>query len=498
MLSSKKIVKLVAIFLIMLVTIASIKLLTNKYPPVEGWSKKNQPFQDHNIADISIKKSFLTDNNKSPATRYQSLFEYFALGFVKYRSQNGALVYYPGEHSSHGLRVDALEGFSRFFPLAAAYLASGNEATLELDGEKVNFIQILRQGIIAGTDPNNPEYWGDIKDQDQRIVEAADIALGLWISRNILYSNFSIEEQNQVVSWLEGVIKRKVIDNNWLLFPVVTLKSLQGLGVNNPKYNKEIQEKYQKYKRLYSGEGWFNDPPKGFDYYNAWAVHYTLFWLDQIDPQFDPDFIQSTQTEFLEFYRYLFSKNGFPMMGRSTCYRLGAPAPIIAGTLIAPDLISPGFAYRVLDLTWSFFIQHDALREGTVTQGYCGQNISVLNRYSGAGSCLWSLRSLVTAFYVDQFIPFWESSSEQLPIEVSDFSIVNKSIGWLIKGERSTQTIELHLLKEETSEIPEIKQYGIFHKLMESVFQKPFRPNNSQALYHRPIYSTASPVVKCE
>ncbi|MBD2103051.1 DUF2264 domain-containing protein [Leptolyngbya sp. FACHB-261] len=493
---SKRNVKWAAFFLLIVVVFGTIVRL--RYPPLQGWSQAVQPFKGYEQADARLIKTFLTEESEPPATRYKALFQYLTLGFVKYRSANGALVYYPGAGSSHGVKVDALEGFARFFPLAAAWLSSGYDNLIEIDGERLDLIQLLHEGLVAGTDRQNSEYWGTIENHDQRIVEAADVALGLWIARESVWPTFSNQEKTQIATWLEQVIDRKVAKNNWLLFPVITLKSLQGLGINNPTYNPVIAKQYQRYKQNYLSEGWFNDPPKGIDYYNAWAVHYSLFWLDQIDPKFDPDFIRTTHAEFLKFYKYLFGKNGFPIMGRSVCYRIAAPAPLVTGTLLAPEVVSPGLAYRALDLTWRFFVERGALQSGTITQGYCGQNLSVLDKYSGAGSCLWSLRSLVAAFYVDRFVPFWQPSAERLPIEISDFSVASKASGWLVKGNASTQEIELNLLKKQGNRPSKIEEYGSLNRLVEFFFQRPFRPENSRALYHRPSYSTASPVVACK
>lgn len=472
------------------------KLENLSHKAIEGWEQTSQPFHGYQEIDEKIKSAFITDNQSS-FLRYQKLFEYFTLGFIKYRSPNGSLIYYPGANSLHGRKVDGLEGFARFFPLAAVWMSSEHRKNVEINNVKFDLIQLLHQGIVAGTDLQNPEYWGKIQNLDQRIVEAADIALGLWISRDHLWNTFSSQERQKIVNWLEQVMDKKLHDNNWLLFPIIIHKSLEGLGVSNQKYDKLINNLYQNYKeKYYIGDGWFNDPPKGVDYYNAWAIHYILFWLDQIDPQFDPIFIRKTHAEFLNFYRYFFSKNGFPAMGRSICYRMAAPAPILTGTMLAPKEISPAFAFRALDLTWRFFVEQNSLQKGTVTQGYFTPNLSLLDSYSGPGGCLWSLRSLIVAFYIDKFIPLWNSTPDKLPIEVADFSEFNQSIGWRIKGNKSTQTIELEILKNQGNKYSKIKQYGIIDQIKELIAKRPFRPNNYEALYRRPSYSTATPISK--
>lgn len=93
------------------------------FHPVPGWSTYVKPYHGCEQDDIKIKNLFLatTENSLEVTLRYKALFRYFANGFVKYRSLSGALVHYPGAKSIHGLTIEGLEGFARFFPLAAAW-----------------------------------------------------------------------------------------------------------------------------------------------------------------------------------------------------------------------------------------------------------------------------------------------------------------------------------------------------------------------------------------
>src|SRR5690606_38065427 len=142
---------------------------------------------------------------------------YFFKGFLAYKSNEGALVYYPGENSSRGPRINALEGFARFFPMAASYISSTQDVPLIIDGKKYKLSDIFKKAIVNGTDPNGKEYWGDIDNRDQRLVEAADIALGLWLSRDYIWSEFTAEEQQQVFNWFLHAKDKQFVDNNWNL-----------------------------------------------------------------------------------------------------------------------------------------------------------------------------------------------------------------------------------------------------------------------------------------
>ncbi|WP_211222933.1 DUF2264 domain-containing protein [Gelidibacter mesophilus] len=457
---------------------------------VEGWSESITAYENSKNIDSAFKQTFLNKKNTTEY-RYEELFKYFAYGHIKYQSPKGAYVNYPGEISGRGRKINGLEGFARFFPLAASWLSSNRSENVILNDTSYNLVNILKKGLLNGTDPICLEYWGDVSDYDQRIVEAADIALSLWISKDQIWVNLTSDERYRIVRWLELSINKKVGDNNWKLFPVTIIKVLESLGASNKKDLKYANELFETYKnKHYLGEGWYDDPPKGIDYYNAWSIHYALFWLDQIDPNFDHDFIKSTHSEFVKFYKFFFGKNGFPMMGRSVCYRLAAPSPIISATILSPNEISLGFAMRTLDLTWIHFIENNALQDGIMTQGYYDDDLRILDNYSGTGSCLWSLRSLIVAFYVDRSRPLFKADEQLLPVEVSNFEITNKTVGWTIIGDKSNHKISLRLNKNDSLKSYELLEYSFKNKFKELITKRPWRPDNTKALYENNIYST--------
>jgi hypothetical protein len=466
--------------------------LLSKFEPVNGWNKKQESLQGFEQEDLRVKLNFSRQGDAQNINRYHSLFKYFLSGFVNYKSPLGALALYPGAKSCHGIEIDGLEGFSRFFPLAASWITFTGERSIEIGSKYVDIIDLLRSGIIAGTDPSNHEYWGLVGDGSQRIVEAADIALGLWLTRDYLWPEFSNREQQNICTWLNQVKTCDVLHGvgcNWELFPIITMQVLSCLDMGDDQTTEFIRTRYQHYKRHFLGEGWFYDSPKGEDYYNAWAINYGLFWLDQMNPNLDREFLRACHADFVKFYRYFFSENGFPIMGRSICYRMAAPAPIVFGALVTPEIVSPGLAYRTLDATWRYFIKHDSLKYGGISQGYLGTDLSILDRYSGPASCLWSLRSLVAAFYVAKFVGLWEAPEQKLPIEASDFSIHNDSVGWHLVGCSKTQEIKLFVMKNSENPFSSLKSYNNVHKFIERLFRKPYRPDNSNALYLNRCYS---------
>jgi hypothetical protein len=428
---------------------------------------------------------------------YDDLFRYFMEGFEVYRSKQGAITYYEGLPSRHGSRADALEGFSRSAPMWGAWIKSGRSHTIRLlNGGTVDLVGEFRKGLLAGTDPAGDEYWGDVSDLDQRIVEASDIALSVWLFHDTVWDGLSADQKSQVARWLKQSEVHRVSDNNWHLFPVFIGAVLTSLGVSNDR--RRVQENYARFKEFYRGDGWFSDGPgQTYDYYNAWAIQYQLYWLQEVDPQWDREFIKETRRQFLATYPYLIGPNGFPVMGRSICYRMAAPVPLIIGEQTDPDEVSAPEARRALDTTWSYFIKRGAVLHGNVSQGYCGSDPRILDNYSGPASCLWALRSLIVAYYKAPNTTFWMASTGYLPVERSSYEIRIPTIQWTIAGDKQSGEIVLRKPGEAVGSQVAMSGYGPLRQLATALLWRPFRPDNSRAKYDLDLYSSAAPFCGC-
>lgn len=158
-------------------------------------------------------------------------------------------------------------------------------------------------------------------------------------------------------------------------------------------------------------------------------------------PDLDAAFIDEALREFVAVYRYFIGPAGLPILGRSACYRLAAPVPLVFAQAAAPPLVSAGEARRTLDVVWQRFITHGAVIRGNVTQGYYDEDPRLLEDYSGPASCLWSLRALVAAFALPDDGAFWEATPAPLPIERNDYRIAIAPPGWTLVGERTSGRI---------------------------------------------------------
>src|SRR5512138_2048800 len=101
-----------------------------------------------------------TDLQAAVRVLYLPLKSHFSSGAARVRLGDTAAHY--DQHAAE------LEGFAR--PLRGLVpLAAG--------GGIFEDWELYRQGLIHGSDPQRPEYWGLPRDRDQRLVEMAAIGL---------------------------------------------------------------------------------------------------------------------------------------------------------------------------------------------------------------------------------------------------------------------------------------------------------------------------------
>ncbi|WP_126174622.1 DUF2264 domain-containing protein [Altericroceibacterium xinjiangense] len=457
----------------------------------DGWAEAIPTSAYFDDQDPELARSF-ADEAMSDTERYKGLFDYFLAGFLEFSAPSGERVSYPGFKGNKGRSVEGLEGFARTVPLFCAWLASGRPAVISDPRHpdiEVDLRDVVRRGILTGTDPASAAYWGDIVDYDQRIVEAADVALILWLSRDHVWSNFSPSQRHQVSSWLQQAAKRNVHANNWLLFRVQIIETLRSLGM--PADEGLSAETYEQFKSLYLESGWFSDPPKGVDYYNPWAISYALFWIDQVNPAFDRMFIREALRQSGSLVLHLVGPNGVPIMGRSQCYRMAIPAPVVMQPALANVHIHPGQARRALDVVWKHFIARRGLAQGRAEQGYYQADPRFLDHYSGPGSCQWSLRSLVPAFLYPEHSAFWQAPQQALPIELADYRISLPKLGWIVEGHRASGEIVIRIPANGQQQNI-VEGHSAARRFAERLLATPFRPFNDKAKYKNGVYSSTT------
>jgi hypothetical protein len=429
---------------------------------------------------------------------YEGLVGYMLEGFLTYSTPHHARARYPGLPAGGASRAEQeMEGFSRIAPLLAVWLKSSDTDVLRLpNGRDIDVAAMLRGAVIAGTNPRDAEYWGEIKDRDQRIAEAADVALALWLAREDVWDELAAPQRQQIGDWLRQVNGKVIADNNWHLFVAQVNVALQALGAAYDAASIDLNLK--RTLEFYRGDGWFNDGPEGpVDYYNAWGFYYHVGWIHRMNPALLGDVVRNGLPAFANDLLHLLGPQGMPVMGRSVCYRLAVSAPLTFASQIEPHAIPSAQARRALDVTWQFFLAHGAIEEGRITQGYCGDDAAVLDNYSGAASCQWSLRSLVVALDIPPDAPFWSEPAAPLPVEIADFDRRVAGGAYIAQGRVDTLDVTLVNPQPLPPERTRLQGYSFKDRVISAIRGGSRRPSNLDAKYGRATYGSREPFCGC-
>jgi hypothetical protein len=463
-------------------------VLSRAVGSVEGWFRRVPPAPALLALDPALAAE-LGGRAALSSADYDRLVGYFAAGLRAYRSPGCALVFYPGVPGTRGLRVEGLEGFARTAPLLAAWVTTRGDAIPLPDGTVFDAFGHLVAGLRAGTDPASPEYWGVAEDLDQRIVEAGDIALVAWMLRDRLRAALPASAQADLLAWLGQAQARRIYGGNWHLFCVAIGLAREAWGAPAAA---ATRAHYRAFKETHLGEGWFSDGGE-VDHYNAWQMHYFLYFLARMDPTLDRDFITGALRRFAPVYAHFFAPQGFPIFGRSACYRMAVPTPLVLAASLPDPPLPPGQARRALDAIWSHFIARGALVAGTVTQGYEGPRPELLENYSGRGSCLWALRSLTAAYWQPPEAPIWTAPPEPLPVEHASYDLTIAAAGLRVIGDRAAGTVEVRPLRNAGAAEQPFRPLGPLRGLAQAALRRPLRPANYGAKYGRPAYRSDRP-----
>jgi len=378
---------------------------------------------------------------------WEEVFFTLMKGIVDNASLGGARQRVAGPRSVHGLPADELEGFSRSLFMAGPWLNTAESGTLTFDGETIDVLEFCRRGILAGTNPKHPEYWGRISNYAQHLVECAALSWGLFLSQRKIWDRFSPREKRQVADYLFQCTKARYWPNNWLLFNVVTNAVLKRLGM--PYSQSQIDKNLRSCDTMYRGNGWYCDSNTAnrYDYYNSWGFHfYHLLWVI-IDGDSQPDLAEVHQQRlraFVRRFRYFFSGDGStPCWGRSMIYRFGYLSPIALGQYLRCLDIPAGEAKTMCNATMKFYCDHPILTDRNhLSMGWLRPCEFVLERYSCGGSPLWATQSFALLLLPPED-PFWMTPEEPLPIHRGDFSVPLKEPGLVLVGTRDTGHVQI-------------------------------------------------------
>jgi hypothetical protein len=302
------------------------------------------------------------------------------------------------------------------------------------------------EGLLAGTNPSHPEYWGQIGDCDQRLVECADIAWSLYLAKRHIWDCYTAAQKEQVARYLFQCTKARYYDCNWLLFGVVVNAVLKRLGMRHSQ--RQIDRHLACCERMYVGMGWYRDGEGNrFDYYNAWAFHYHgLQWviLDGDSNLALAELLRARMATFAADFRYFFARDGStPCYGRSMLYRCAYLGPLVLGHLLGCLGIDTGELKTMVNLGGKFFFDQEILTDRLhLGMGYLKPCESMIDPYSCGGSPYWACRAL-NLLQTAPDDALWRAVEAPLPIHCGDFSVALDAPGFLLLGETRSGHVQL-------------------------------------------------------
>ncbi|KAI0695529.1 hypothetical protein BC835DRAFT_1273139 [Cytidiella melzeri] len=310
-----------------------------------------------------------------------------------------------------------LEGFSRPLWGLSSLLAGGGS----YEGTE-RWIQ----GFANGTNPDHEEFWGGMRDKDQRMVECSAIGFTLSVAKDHLWDPLAADGKTHLENWLGGMNDKEMPNTNWLWFRVFSNLGLAKVG--SSKYDaKRLKADMDHLDTFYIGNGWSRDGPEGvvqLDYYSSsFAIQFAQLVYSKLAQKEDPERCEEYRNRARafaqDFVRYFDPEGRAVPFGRSLTYRFAMSS--FWGAVAFADLELPA------PLTWGVVrgLQLRNVRwwakqagayhtDGTLTIGYVYPNQAMTENYNSPGSPYWCCKSFIT-LALPLSHPFWASLEEPYP-----------------------------------------------------------------------------------
>ncbi|KAJ6605812.1 hypothetical protein B0H10DRAFT_2167074 [Mycena sp. CBHHK59/15] len=336
---------------------------------------------------------------------------------ASHTSPGGARIHLGHTATHYDEAAAQLEGFSRPIWGLASYLAGGGE-----------YPEVKRwvDGFQNGTDPSHEEYWGDMRDKDQRMVECSAIGFSIAVAKEQLWDPLSPEAKTNFEKWLGGMNDKEMPNTNWLWFRVFANLGLSKAG--SPRFDaKRMKADMDHLDTFYIGDGWSRDGPEGvvqLDYYSSsFAIQFAQLAYSKLAQAEDPvrceEYRNRARQFALDFIHYSDAEGRAVPFGRSLTYRFAMSS--FWGALAFADVELPA------PLTWGVIkgLQLRNIRywakqagayypDGTLTIGFCYPNHNMTENYNSPGSPYWCCKSFVT-LALSETHPFWAAKEEPYP-----------------------------------------------------------------------------------
>ncbi|KAL3471591.1 hypothetical protein BJX99DRAFT_266581 [Aspergillus californicus] len=294
------------------------------------------------------------------------------------------------------------------------------------------------QGLEAGTDPESPEYWGNLGDCDQRMVEMESIAVALLAAPDAFWGSASETAKGNIRSWLSQINEHEMPKNNWLWFRVfVNLALAKSLGVARKDIEDQIQADLKTLDSFQIGDGWssdglWGDERKQADYYSgSFAIQFAQLLYVRFageDEARAERYRQSAREFGATFWRYFDTDGAAIPFGRSMTYRFAFAAfwsaAACAGVQLAAPLEDIGVLKGLIFRHLRWWSRHPDIFnvDGTLNIGFTYPNMYMSEGYNSPQSVYWCLKAFIVLMLPETH-EFWAATELPHPMNSPQYGL---------------------------------------------------------------------------
>lgn len=337
--------------------------------------------------------------------------------------QQNMLTEFSPSFDNRNRKVVFMETFGRLMAGIAPWLALPDDGSDEAKQRKQ-----LRDWALASyrnaVDPSSPDYlcWGV---SDQNLVDAAYIAESFLRAYDTLWQPLDSLTKRRYFQEFQRLRRIDPPYTNWLLFAstIESFLAKAGGGCDNFRVNMACR----KVEEWYIGDGWYADGPVfAFDYYSSYVFH--AMYLETLQAMIDAKV--NTRIDYNKYFdralkraqkyaiileRFISPEGTFPVIGRSTPYRLAAmqPLALLAWYQKMPKELSYGQVRAALTQVMHrmFDHQNNYNQKGFLTIGFCGSQPETADWYTNNGSLYMTSLSFMPLGLPANH-PFWTDAPQ--------------------------------------------------------------------------------------
>ncbi len=313
-------------------------------------------------------------------------------------------------------KVVYMETFGRLMAGIAPWLALpdsvfGNSPAEVKEREMVHQ---LREWALASyknsVDPQSPDYlcWGV---SGQNLVDAAYIAESFVRAYDALWVPLDSLTKARYIAEFKKLRSIEPPYTNWFLFSSV-IESFIAKAAGLKEYDDfRVMMTIRKVEEWYVGDGWYADGPVfAFDYYTSYVFH--AMYCETLQNMIAAR--ANTSLEYRKYYdralkraqkfsiileRFISPEGTFPVIGRSTPYRMAAmqPLALMAWYQKLPKDLTNGQVRAALTAVMHRMYDHQQNYNdaGFLTIGFCGSQPETADWYTNNGSLYMTSLSLM-------------------------------------------------------------------------------------------------------